>query len=50
MPYFSPKAGILTLLLLIGHQLTAQKSLVSFSPNHQIVLNISIDTKGQLKL
>jgi hypothetical protein len=49
MQLYSPKAGILTLLLLIGNLLTAQKSITSFSPNHQIVLNINIDSKGQLK-
>lgn len=47
MRSYSSKAGILTLLLLVCQYLSAQKSLVSFSPNQQIALTVSIDAKGQ---
>ncbi len=48
MRYFFSKAGILTLLLMICQYLSAQKSIISTSPDHQISLSISLDAKGQI--
>ena len=46
MQRHSLKAGFLTLLLFACQSLWAQKSLVSYSPDHQIRLSISLDAKG----
>lgn len=47
MQRHSLKAGFLTLLLFACQSLWAQKSLVSYSPDHQIRLTISLDAKGR---
>jgi glucan 1,4-alpha-glucosidase len=47
MQRYSHQIGILSILMLICQFISAQKSLISFSPNHQIALSISIDAKGQ---
>jgi glucan 1,4-alpha-glucosidase len=47
MQRYSHQIGILSILMLICQFISAQKSLISFSPNHQISLSISIDAKGQ---